>query len=90
MRRFVVANRLRLGTIDPIGDADANVPFYKHYFLGGASSVRGWGRLEVSPLSGFGLPIGGQTFVNFSAEARVPIWRNLSGVLPAQAAGRPV
>ena len=35
----------------------------------------------MAPLSGFGLPIGGQTFANMSAEARVPIWGNLSGVL---------
>ena len=28
-----------------------------------------------SPLSGSGLPIGGHTFMNFSTELRVPIWR---------------
>ena len=33
------------------------MPFSKKYFLGGATSVRGWGRYEVSPLSGSGLPI---------------------------------
>ena len=32
----------------------SNVPFSKKYFLGGATSIRGWGRYEVSPLSGSG------------------------------------
>jgi outer membrane translocation and assembly module TamA len=35
----------------------------------------------VAPLSGGGLPIGGATFLNASAEVRVPIWRSLGGVL---------
>jgi outer membrane protein insertion porin family len=72
-RRLVLANRLRMGTIDPIGDLEANVPFYKRYFLGGASSLRGWGRFEVGPISGFGLPIGGHTMLEGSSEVRMPI-----------------
>src|SRR5688572_16270984 len=61
-RRLVLANRLRVGTIDPLGElVEGDVPFYKRYFLGGASSLRGWGRFEVGPISGFGLPIGGHT-----------------------------
>jgi outer membrane protein assembly complex protein YaeT len=82
-KRAVIAVRARAGSIDGIGETpeDLNVPFYKRYFLGGATNLRGWGRFDVAPLSGFGLPIGGQTFVNMSAEARVPIWGNLSGVL---------
>jgi outer membrane protein assembly complex protein YaeT len=72
-RRFVVATRLRLGTIDPLGAVGTNVPFYKRYFLGGSSSVRGWGRFEVSPVSGFGLPIGGLTMLEGSSEVRVPL-----------------
>ena len=57
------------------------VPFYKRYFLGGATNLRGWGRFDVAPLSGSGLPIGGHTFANFSTELRVPIWGKLGGVL---------
>jgi len=82
-KRAVIAARARGGSIDGIGETpeDLNVPFYKRYFLGGATNMRGWGRFDVSPLSGFGLPIGGQTFVTMSAEARVPIWGKLTGVL---------
>jgi outer membrane protein assembly complex protein YaeT len=71
-RTLVFANRLRLGTIDPLGDQDS-IPFYKRYFLGGSSSIRGWGRFEVSPISGFGLPIGGNTMLEGSSEVRAPL-----------------
>ena len=57
------------------------MPFFKRYFLGGATNLRGWGRFEVSPLSGGGLPIGGASFVNLSAELRTPVWRSLGVVL---------
>jgi outer membrane protein insertion porin family/translocation and assembly module TamA len=88
--RAVVAARARAGSIDAIGFSGGAldeppgtvvVPFYKRYFLGGATNLRGWGRFEVAPLSGFGLPLGGHSFANFSTEVRVPIWRNLSGVI---------
>ena len=72
-RRLVFANRIRLGTIDALGDVDSNVPFYKRYFLGGSSSIRGWGRFEVGPTSGFGLPIGGHTMLEGSSEVRLPL-----------------
>ena len=77
----VAAVQARLGSIDAFGDQEAGVPFFKRYFLGGATNLRGWGRFEVSPLSGEGLPIGGAAFVNFSTELRAPIWRSLGAVL---------
>jgi outer membrane protein insertion porin family/translocation and assembly module TamA len=79
-RRAVVANRLRVGSIDALGDLETDVPFYKRYFLGGASSVRGWGRFELSPLSGFGLPIGGHTMLEGSSEIRLPVWGKIGAV----------
>jgi outer membrane protein assembly complex protein YaeT len=79
--KAVLAVRARAGSIDPSGSDLANVPFYKRYFLGGATNLRGWGRFDVAPLSGFGLPIGGHTFTNFSTEIRVPVWRQLGAVL---------
>jgi outer membrane protein assembly complex protein YaeT len=79
--RVVLAAQGRAGSIDAWGDPEVQVPFFKRYFLGGASNLRGWGRFDVAPLSGFGLPIGGHTFANFSAEVRVPIWGDLGGVI---------
>ncbi len=80
--RAVVALRARGGSIDGLSAADdIEVPFYKRYFLGGATNLRGWGRFDVAPLSGSGLPLGGHSFTNFSAELRVPIWGSFGGVV---------
>jgi outer membrane protein assembly complex protein YaeT len=79
----VVAVRARGGSIDGFGaDPTASqVPFFKRYFLGGATTLRGWGRYDVSPLTSIGQPVGGQTVLNFSTEVRIPIWRSLGGVI---------
>lgn len=79
--RVVIANRLRVGAITSPGAEEINVPFFKRYFLGGSSSLRGWARYQVSPLSGSGLPIGGFTVFEGSSEARFPIKGNFTGVL---------
>src|SRR5207244_3862785 len=79
--KVVLASRLQLGNIRPVGLDEVNVPFSKKYFLGGATSIRGWGRYEVSPLSGSGLPIGGDSMLAFSEEIRAGIQGNLGAVL---------
>lgn len=79
-RRVVVANRFRIGSLSPVADDEANVPFYKRFFLGGASSIRGWGRYEVSPLSAFGFPIGGFSSLDLSSEVRLPLWDKMGAV----------
>jgi outer membrane protein assembly factor BamA len=79
--RAVAAVRVRAATINSSGIEELEIPFFKRYFLGGATTLRGWGRYEVSPLSGSGLPIGGYTMLNFSTEARVPLVGKLSGVV---------
>jgi hypothetical protein len=56
------------------------VPFSKRYFLGGSDTLRGWGRLEVSPLSAAGLPIGGQSLAAASGELRLPVIGPLGAV----------
>ena len=76
----VIAAQARGGNITATGDPKTLVPFYKRYFLGGASNLRGWGRFEVAPLSEGGLPIGGTRYANASLEIRAPIWGKLSGV----------
>ena len=82
--RAVIAVKARGGSIGrPNGDNLA-VPFYRRYWLGGATSLRGWGRFEVSPLFA-GVPVGGHTMIESSAELRAPVWGNLSAVLFADA-----
>jgi outer membrane translocation and assembly module TamA len=79
--RLVVANRLQFGSVDGAGNEPANVPFSKRYFLGGASSIRGWGRYEVSPLGTSGFPIGGNSQMAFSSELRAVLRGAFGGVL---------
>jgi len=79
-RGIVLAGRLRGATIDAPPPIDISVPFFKRYFLGGSTSVRGWGRYELSPLTESGQPIGGLTVVETSGEVRVPLGPKLSAV----------
>jgi outer membrane protein insertion porin family/translocation and assembly module TamA len=78
---IVLASRVQIGNIRPVGEDRTNVPFSKKYFLGGATSIRGWGRYEVSPLGASGLPIGGNSMVAFSEELRAVVSGNFGGVL---------
>jgi outer membrane protein insertion porin family/translocation and assembly module TamA len=79
--RMVAASRIQLGNIHAAGDDPKQVPFSKKYFLGGASSLRGWGRYEVSPLGGSGLPIGGNSMFAFSTEMRAALRGKIGGVV---------
>jgi len=78
--RLVVASRAQMGNIRPVNQEPGNVPFSKKYLLGGASSIRGWGRYEVSPLAD-GIPVGGNSMLAMSAELRTNLFGNLGGVL---------
>jgi outer membrane protein insertion porin family len=76
----VLAFKARAGSIGaPHGD-NLSVPFYRRYWLGGATSLRGWGRFDVAPLFD-GIPIGGHTMIESSAELRAPVLGNLSAVV---------
>src|SRR4029077_13583116 len=75
----VVAARAQIGAINAVGTEETNVPFAKKYFLGGSTSVRGWDRFEISPLSS-GLPIGGDSMLALSAELRAPLRGNFGAV----------
>lgn len=78
---IILAGHARSGTIDSSADPKIGVPFFKRYFLGGATSLRGWGRFEVSPLTAEGLPIGGFSMVESSAELRFTPGQSAFGVV---------
>jgi outer membrane translocation and assembly module TamA len=89
-----VAARGQVGIVDalghstetgPDGEPLANIPFAKRFFLGGSTSLRGWGRFDVAPLSGSGQPIGGLSMIEMSTELRVPLRGPLSVVAFADA-----
>jgi outer membrane protein assembly complex protein YaeT len=79
--RFSIASRVQFGNIDALNELPGNVPFARKYFLGGSSSIRGWGRYEVSPLGTSGLPIGGNAMFMLSSELRAIVRGPFGGVL---------
>jgi outer membrane protein insertion porin family/translocation and assembly module TamA len=76
----VWANRVQVANLAPPSDDPGDVPFSKKFFLGGATTIRGWGRFEVSPLSASGQPIGGNSLFLFSSEMRAHIAGNFGAV----------
>lgn len=82
-RWLQLATRLRAGSIYPFGEEGA-VPFNQRFYLGGATSVRGWGSRRLSPRieecttdpqqdeeDCSIIPIGGYTMVQGNLEARI-------------------
>ncbi len=56
-----------------------DVPIYDRYFLGGADTLRGFSYRKVGPKDVRGDPIGGNTFVNGTAEYSFPIVERVRG-----------
>jgi outer membrane protein assembly factor BamA len=75
----VWATRVRSGTL--LSDAARDVPFSERYFLGGANSLRGWGRFQVAPLTTDGLPVGGRAMFESATEVRFPITDSFGGAV---------
>ena len=78
MGAVVLAGRVQFGSV--VSDSVVDLPFSRRYFLGGAESLRGWGRFEISPLSTNGQPIGGRTVALANGELRFPLAGPLTGV----------
>jgi translocation and assembly module TamA len=75
----VWAGRVRSGSL--LADTARDVPFSERYFLGGATSLRGWGRFQVAPLTADGLPVGGRAMFEASTELRFPITGAFGGAV---------
>ena len=76
---YVLAGRIRAAGIR--ASTPTSMPFSRRYFLGGSTSLRGWGRYEVSPLDPNGLPVGGRALLELSAELRIPVRGAIGTVL---------
>ena len=55
------------------------VPIFDRYFLGGANTLRGFDFRKVGPKDGDNDPIGGNSFVNATAEYTYPIVERVRG-----------
>jgi outer membrane protein assembly complex protein YaeT len=75
----VLAGRLKFGIIEPIQDTE-EIPIFKRFFAGGASSVRGYRLDRLGPRNPSGEPIGGEAVIEGGIEARIPIYKEFRGV----------
>lgn len=64
------AFKINIGVI--YGDKARNIPVNERFYLGGSNSMRGYAYQLVGPLDKNNKPIGGDRFINTSAELR---WR---------------
>jgi outer membrane protein insertion porin family len=80
---MVWATRVGVGAI--LADPLAPVPVSERYFLGGSTSLRGWGRYQVAPLTTDGLPVGGRGMLEMSSELRMTIRGSLGAAIFADA-----
>lgn len=78
-KRFVIAGRLRAGSI--VGESTAALPADKRFYAGGGGSVRGYEFQEVGPLDGLGDPVGGRSLFEVSGELRIRVLEKF-GVVP--------
>ncbi|HEX2968343.1 MAG TPA: BamA/TamA family outer membrane protein [Bacteroidales bacterium] len=76
----ILATKLHAGFLETTRSGQ-RTPIEERFYLGGASSLRGWGRHRISPLSETGLALGGNTMAEASAELRFPIYELLHGAI---------
>jgi len=75
----IMAGRLKFGIIEPI-ETTAEIPIFRRFFSGGATSVRGYRLDYLGPRTPDGTPIGGNALVEGSVEARIPLYKEFRGV----------
>jgi len=75
---WILAGKLNAGFIKPFSGDES--PIEDRFLIGGASSLRGWGRHQISPKNEEGKLIGGNSMLEGSLELRFPIYDIFSGV----------
>lgn len=81
-KSIVFAKKFDLGFIVPYRNTNTfDVPIFKRFFAGGSTSMRGFPFQELGPLDDNDDPVGGNTFILGSMEARIPIYKKLGGVV---------
>jgi outer membrane protein assembly complex protein YaeT len=86
-RDRLVAGRIEIGYIEPVGENGESgddvtlIPYQDRYFIGGATSLRGYRREQVGPLGGDGISRGGTVLLLANVEYRFPIVWKIAGGL---------
>ncbi len=75
---IVLAGRVKTSLILPTATSGV-VPIEERLFSGGANSVRGYAYSSLGPVGADGKPVGGNTLLEASLEARFPIAGIISG-----------
>jgi translocation and assembly module TamA len=83
-KRFVLAGRVAAGSI--YGANLTSVPANRRFYAGGGGSVRGYGYQDIGPVSALGVPTGGLSMLETSAEMRIGITETI-GIVPFIDAG---
>lgn len=76
---FVLAGRVKFGVIEPI-QATTDIPIFRRFFAGGINSVRGYRLDYLGPRNASGNPMGGESLLEGSLEARIPIYKEFRAV----------
>uniref|UniRef100_UPI00356B41D4 BamA/TamA family outer membrane protein n=1 Tax=Ancylomarina sp. TaxID=1970196 RepID=UPI00356B41D4 len=78
-KEVVLAGKIKIGTIEPT-QGDSQTPIEDRFLIGGALSLRGWGRHQISPVNEDGSKVGGNSMIENSIELRFPLFGIFSGV----------
>ncbi|MGH7826761.1 MAG: outer membrane protein assembly factor BamA [Candidatus Binatia bacterium] len=78
--RTVIASRLRIGFAEPF-NGSREVPLFERFYAGGTTSVRGYERHRLGPLSAADDPVGGRSLVEGSVELRQQLSETIGGAL---------
>ncbi len=77
----VFAKKIQVGFIEPFGRSRRqDVPLFARLFAGGSKSMRGFSFQRLGPLDLNEDPLGGNSLITGSVEARFPIRQKLGGV----------
>lgn len=79
--QVVLAVRLRLGFADPFNGSQSEVPLFERFYAGGSSSVRGYERYRLGPLSESDDPFGGRSLVEGALELRQQFTTKIGGAV---------
>jgi len=80
----VLALKAKIGGIKRT-DENFFIPVEERFFAGGSHSVRGWSRSDLGPKDENGVPVGGNSIFETSAEFRFDVGRRLKFALFADA-----